>query len=135
MNTIYESMHRKLMRLLPGLPDIAEHATLKAEGFMDLNVDILNRTDTYTDLALSHYYRHPSGDMIADPDMEIRVWNHGAVEALSFQDSFGYRVVYHDDGNRRLVDPRAKRDLNAFLNTWLSNLLAQGHRIVQKDGA
>jgi len=130
---IYTAMHRKLMRLIPELPQIAEHAKLVAEGYMDLNVDILHRTVSYTDLALSHYYKHPSGDMIADPDMEIRVWAHGAVEALAFQDCFGYKRVYEQDGERTLVYPAVKQSLNSFLNTWLSNLLEQGHCLIEKD--
>ncbi len=56
---LYENMYRKLMQLIPDLPEIQEHAKLKAEGFMDLNVDILHRTASYTDVALSHYYKHP----------------------------------------------------------------------------
>jgi uncharacterized protein YqiB (DUF1249 family) len=127
MSNLHETMYRKLTRLLPNLVDITESATLRAEGFMDLHVDILLRKDTYSDIALSHYHRHPSGDNIADPDMEVRVWNYGAVEALTFQDGFGYRVVYHEEGDRILVDLRAKKDLNSFLNSWLSNLLSQGH--------
>ena len=94
---LYENMHRKLMRIIPNLTDIRESAKLKAEGYMDLNVDVLNRTATYTDIALSHYYRHPTGDMVADPDMEIRVWHYGAIEALAFQDFFGYKRVYPSD--------------------------------------
>lgn len=132
MKNIHETMYRKLTRLLPDLGSIREHATLKAAGFMDLNVDIIRVELRYQDIAFSHYYKHPSGDMIADPDMEIRVWPHGAVEALSYQDTFGYRRVYHTDGDKHLVDTRAKKELNSFLNTWLSNLLQQGHRIVNE---
>ncbi|GMW05877.1 MAG: DUF1249 domain-containing protein [Gammaproteobacteria bacterium] len=130
---IYTVMHRKLIRLIPELPQIAEHAKLVAEGYMDLNVDILRRTEAYTDLALSHYYKHPSGDMIADPDMEIRVWNYGAVEALAFQDIGGYRRVYDDVDGRAVVYPVVKKSLNSFLNLWLGNLIEQGHRMVERD--
>lgn len=133
MKTIYSTMYRKLMRLLPELGQITESAKLKAEGFMDLNVDILRRESTFTDIALSHYYRHPSGDMIPDPDMELRVWNYGAVEALAIQDMAGYTRVYHDRDDRIVVDPVAKKSLNAFLNTWLSNLIEQGHALVEQD--
>lgn len=130
---IYTAMHRKLMRLIPELPQIAEHAKLVAEGYMDLNVDILRRTATYTDLALSHYYKHPSGDMIADPDMEVRVWHFGAVEALTIQDMAGYLRVYGEVDGRKVVYPVVKKSLNAFLNTWLGNLIEQGHRLEEKD--
>ncbi|MCL4781013.1 MAG: DUF1249 domain-containing protein [Gammaproteobacteria bacterium] len=130
---IYTAMHRKLLRLIPNLADIREHAKLKANGYMDLNVDILYKTEKYTRIALSHYYKHPSGDMIADPDMEVRIWNYGAVEALSYQDAFGYRRVYEDAEDGTVVYPVVKKSLNSFLNTWLSNLIEQGHTVVEKD--
>jgi uncharacterized protein YqiB (DUF1249 family) len=71
--------------------------------------------------------------MIADPDMEIRVWHYGAIEALAFQDFFGYKRVYKTDGERTLVYPTIKKSLNGFLNTWLSNIIEQGHTLVEQD--
>jgi hypothetical protein len=130
---LYENMHRKLMALIPDFSAIQEHAKLKADGFMDLNVDVLNRTASYTDVALSHYYKHPSGDMIADPDMEIRVWHYGAVEALASQDCFGYNSVYDERDGRAVVYPAVKKSLNTFLDIWLTNLLDQGHILTEKD--
>jgi len=44
-------------------------------------------------------------------------------EALSYQDQFGYQYVYPEPGK---VDIKAKKDLNAFLNKWLTNLINQG---------
>ena len=106
---------------------------LKADGYMDLNVDILERTNECVLIALSHYYKHDSGDMIADPDMEVKLYpSRGMAEAMTYQDGFGYRQVYHDPdldtGKFRKVDPRAKKELNSFLNQWISNLLQQGHK-------
>lgn len=95
---------------------------------MNLGLDVLDETEEHYHIALSHYYRHPSGDMIADPDTELLVHRKARMaEALTYQDSFGYRVVYHDQKRTR-VDLRAKRELNSFLRDWLSNLLDQGHK-------
>ena len=67
-----------------------------------------------------------SGDMIADPDMEVALYpSRQMAEALSYQDCFGYRQVYPEPGK---INPRAKKELNSFLNQWLSNIIAQGHR-------
>jgi len=134
---IYETIYKKLIRLIPNLDSIAEGnaVTLKADGFMDLHVDVLGRGHTahdgisYTRIALAHYYKHPSGDMIPDPDMEVKVYHDskqraGMAEALTYQDSFGYQEVYPDENH---VRPRLKKELNSFLNQWLSNLLQQGH--------
>lgn len=122
----YETIYQKLEKLLPELQEgKLKSRKLKAGGFMDLNVDVLFPEEDRVVIALSHYYRHDCGDMIADPDMEIAVMpKRKMAEALTYQDAFGYRRVYPEPGK---VDIRAKKDLNEFLNTWLSNLLEQGH--------
>ncbi|MBI1926938.1 DUF1249 domain-containing protein [Candidatus Poribacteria bacterium] len=135
---IYETILKKLYRIIPHLDEIevGNAVTLKADGFMDLHVDILNR-GTYKDMActriaLSHYYRHPSGDMIPDPDMEVAIYPKlRMAEALTYQDSVGLKEVYPDEHH---VRPRLKKELNSFLNQWLSNLLQQGHRLEGEHG-
>jgi hypothetical protein len=128
---LHSRIYKKLRSVVPDLLTIEEHGKSKVPGLMDLNMDVLHRTPSKIVIALSHYYKHPSGDMIADPDMEIAVYpDRDAAEALTYQDTYGYRVVYHD-GNR--VDLRAKKELNAFLHQWLGNLIAQGHRIRPPD--
>ena len=124
---IYENNYKKLLQLLPDLgTEKFESRQLKAEGFMDLNIDLLMCEKHRIVLALSHYYKHPSGDLIADPDMEVAVYpDRQVAEALSYQDMFGYCVVYLEEGK---VDLSAKKELNSFLGQWLSNLKAQGHR-------
>lgn len=124
---IYENNYKKLLHLIPDLETASfEARKLKADGFMDLNIDMLYKEEDRTVIALSHYYKHPSGDMIADPDMEIAVYpERKMVEALSYQDTFGYRRVYPEPGK---VSPSAKKELNSFLGQWLSNLKSQGHR-------
>lgn len=120
-------IYRKLLEVVPELLTIEEHGKSVVAGLMDLNLDVLQRTSSKVVIALSHYYKHPSGDMIADPDMEIAVYpDEQAAEALTYQDTFGYRVVYHGENH---VDVRAKKDLNSFLHQWLRNLIEQGHRI------
>lgn len=123
---IYESLYRKLTRLVGTLPEPDEVVRLKAPGFMDLVVEGLYRgEDGFLHLSLSHYYEQ-NGDLVPDPDMEVRVYpDRGMAEAFSFQDTYGYRAVYPAPG---MVDVAAKEDLNRFLSRWLSNLLEQGHR-------
>ena len=124
---IHETIYNKLTKLIPDLETsrFTKARKLKAPGFMDLNIDVLERSGQHLILALSHYYKHPSGDMIPDPDMEVRInLEHKTAEALSLQDLFGYRMVYPEPGK---VDLRAKKELNQFLSQWLTNLNQQGH--------
>lgn len=94
---------------------------------MDLNIDVIERRSMKLVIALSHYYKHPSGDMIPDPDMTIAVYfATKTAEALTYQDCFGYQQVYRDD--MAVMSPATKNRLNGFLKQWLTNLLEQGHK-------
>lgn len=134
-NKFHQAIYSKLLKVCPDLHTIDSHRKSVVGGaIMDLSLDVLSRSDNKIVIALSHYYKHPSGDMIADPDMEVAVYpKQQTAEALSYQDSYIYRTVYSQD--RIQVDAKAKKDLNDFLYIWLSNLIEQGHRItVDFDG-
>jgi uncharacterized protein YqiB (DUF1249 family) len=129
IEALQKSIYEKLWKVIPDLFEIKSHGkSIIGGGVMDLSLDILSRDDVKLMIALGHYYKHPSGDMVADPDMEIAVYiNQYLAEALSYQDAEIYRVVYSPD--RMHVDVRAKRDLNEFLDEWLSKLIEQKHII------
>jgi len=114
------------MRIAPELVDISEHAVSKVSGLMDLTLDVLEQSNGYRRIALAHYWRHPSGDMIADPDMEIAVFlNDEMAEALTYQDTYLYEVAYPVEGEPPDVTVHGR--LNDFLEHWLDNLREQGH--------
>ncbi len=100
----------------------------RAPGFMDLVVEVLPQDPEPGAMVLSlcHYFEM-NGDLCQDPEMTVRVFSHGMVEALSFQQAIPpiYQEVYPEPGK---VYPRLKRELNSFLSLWLRNLKAQGHR-------
>lgn len=124
---IHTRIFHKLLNVVPDLLTIEEYGKSVVDGYMDLNLDLLDRTPSKIVIALSHYYKHPSGDMIPDPDMVVAVYpDKEQAEALSYQDLYSYREVY---GSTAQADMNAKRSLNDFLNAWLRNLAQQGHRI------
>lgn len=128
--TINERIFRKLEKILGNLEEIPEYQKFRSAGFMDLGVDRLRRDEVSVTIALSHYFKQ-NGDMIPDPDMEVRIYpGIKMAEALTLQDSFNYRQVYPEPGK---VDVKAKKDLNAFLNYWLHNILNQGYEKAQGD--
>ncbi len=130
---LYQQIYKKLLVVVPSLLTIEESGKSVVSGYMDLSLDILKRGSDKNIIALSHYYKHPSGDMVADPDMEVAVYPaRNMAEALSYQDTYGYRTVYTNGGT--MVDVRARRDLNEFLNQWLDNLIQQGHCITADLG-
>lgn len=99
---------------------------------MDLNLDVLERKNSYRRIALSHYWKHESGDLIADPDMEIAVFfDLGLAEALTYQDSYLYEVAYKEQGEP--PDLLIHTKINVFLDEWLGNLLMQGHVLLRRS--
>ena len=126
MNT-KEEIYKRLVRVVPNLYFIKESGKSEAPGFMNFNLDILQRKGDVLRIAISHYYKHQSGDMIPDPDMEILVNRKaGTAEALTYQDTYGYQEVYSEDG---ACNKHLQCSLNEFLLMWLSNLYEQGHKI------
>lgn len=125
------NIYHKLFDVIPDLMTIEQAGRSKVDGYMDLGLDVLQRTPDRLLIALSHYYRHPSGDMIPDPDMEIVVFPKKEVAmALTYQDCFGFRAAY---GSMAESDQCSQRDMNRFLSQWLDNLIEQGHRISQQQ--
>ena len=133
---VHARIYAKLLRLIPDLallrPGMARVS--RSSGWMNLYLDVLaiegepGKT-RWLRLSLAHYYQQ-NGDQVPDPDMELRVsldpsWP--MAEALNItQGGILFRAVYPQPG---LVDVRAKRDLNSFLELWLRNALDQGHSL------
>lgn len=119
-----KSNYNRFKRIVKEPEKLPGYVRLESSGFMPLGIEKLFNEGKKVIMALSHYYKHPSGDMIPDPDMEVRIDHEaGTMEALTFQDFFGYRRVYDQNGN---PDPRTQKELNAFLGDWLRNLEYQG---------
>ncbi len=116
--------YRKLSVLLPSLPAIPVYDKSTVPGLMELHLDRLDNNGGIYTVALSHYYRHPSGDMIPDPDMTMRVdTSTRSIEALTYQDIYRYDQVCIDGE----ADQSIRKSLNHFLSQWLQNCIDQGH--------
>ena len=122
-----KEIYKRLVRVIPDLYTIKESGKSEAPGFMDFNLDILQRKGDVLRIAISHYYKHQSGDMISDPDMEIVVnRKNETAEALTYQDCYRYQEVYSEDGS---CNQSLKQSLSEFILVWLNNLYEQGHKI------
>ena len=125
---ICEQNYKRLKQLIPDLDTLPSNCYRKSKsnGFMDLSFEILSRGADQFNCAMAHYFEM-NGDLVPDPDMEIRVIpSMKIIEALTYQDQFGFRAAYPEQGK---VDLGAKKELNQFLGQWLKNLIAQGHRL------
>jgi hypothetical protein len=134
----YSSIYKKLQQVIPDLikyVDAGVHTGKSVKdpkgGLMDLHFDYLGKDKKGNYLiALSHYFKQ-NGDLVPDPDMQIRILPEMKVaEAMTYQDQFGHQEIYPDKGDgKEYVDLRRKRELNKFLSQWLSNIIRQGHKI------
>lgn len=107
----------------------------RSGGLMDFNMETIRIEKDHVVIALSHYYEQ-NGDLMADPDMEVRVytdkdWKYA--EALTFQqDSVGaYQQVYKEIHGKQLVNQSLKLSLNRFLLNWLRRIQIQGYEEVE----
>lgn len=138
--TTKEKNYEKLIGIFPDLENWSrdtwtnegEFAVKFSSGggaMMDLNLDLLNWEESSMRIALSHYYRHSSGDMIPDPDMEVEVnLAEKTASALTYQDMFGYQSVEHDEVNSEMLGMQ----LDSFLGDWLNNIQAMDYELVQE---
>ena len=121
---IYERIFERLEKLGIDPRNIPEYAKSKSGGYMDLNLDRLYVESDHTIIALSHYSEQ-EGDLVPDPDMQVRIYpDTKMAEALTYQDTYTYTEVYPGGDT---IDTKAKKDLNQFLFTWLTNCINQGH--------
>lgn len=141
-NHPFDTIYKKILKIIPGLIEHIKEGKIAGKsdkdpegGLMPLNFDFLYY-DKNGDpvIALSHYFKQ-NGDMIADPDMQIRLMpGKEMAEAMTYQDQFGYKYVYVEKEGRTFVNARQRKDLNTFLNQWLTNLIHQGHTIDLASG-
>ena len=118
---VTKQIYTRLLHVIPNLRNIGTYAKLSAPGFMDLHVDILNKNSNVWRISLAHNYK-AGGDVIADPDMEVIVdFDNKTAQAETYQDTYVYREA---------SDERSRQELNGFLLLWLSNLIEQGHKMV-----
>lgn len=118
MRDIYRNIYDKLGKV--GVFSVNQYAVIENPPYLPLCIDRVS-SDVY---ALSH---NPviDGVVVADPDMEIRVFHQNrTAEPLSFQDRSVRRVVYPEPGR---VDLKAKNELADYLDRWLSDLLSRGY--------
>lgn len=138
--TLAERNYKKLLKVIPCLTDINTYSLdsygkSQSSGFMDFNLDFINITDSYIDIAISHYFRQ-NADSIPDPDMIVRVYiDLELVFPLTYQDQFGYNVKL------LLVDHKDQRDgifivskkLYAGLVTFYGGLKKGGDQFKHKN--
>ena len=109
--------------------EVGSSQTSKACSSMDLHLDILSEEQDEQRqariISLTHYYKQ-NGDLVPDPDMEIRVYSRDKMaEALTFQNLFIYQEVYPTSTTINIC---LRTQLNSLLKYWLNNCIQDGHQ-------
>ena len=131
---MYERIYQKLSKIID-LDKLRLKGALKyiSKGFMDLNLDFLFAGENGSfRIAMAHNFVQ-NGDLMTDPDMEIRILpSMRMAEALTFQQDFLgiYQQVYTEKNGQTSVSQTTKKQLNAFLNQWLSNIQSQNYKLI-----
>jgi hypothetical protein len=126
--SIQNKIFNQLLSIIPDLQtrNKAGKSKLESQSMMDLNLDILYREDSTMMIALSHYYKHDSGDLISDPDVVLLVnFDNKTATARTFQDIFGYQ----DAMSGGVVNVKLEQSLNEFAVMWNENNISYGHQI------
>jgi len=104
-----------------------DYIKIKSSGFIDFNIDRLSNKR----IALSHYYEHESGDMIADPYIVIGIDIEKKIAyPISYKDSFSHESAYELDDEGKIVGiyPEVQKELEEFFDFWIKNLKKQRSR-------
>jgi len=137
MKMVQETNYDKMEKLgiIQAVHDLADsendsYARFQAEGYMDLIVEVIGKKNDKVLVSMAHYYQQ-NGDSVPDPEMEILVdFKYRMAHAISFSNAFGMvRSEFQEGDGGVLIDPRAKKENDAFLGKWLSNLKQQGFKL------
>ena len=92
---------------------------LASTGFMDLTVEIWQEGKN-TVVSMCHYGEQ-NGDLMKDPDVLFKVEQ----EIITYREMQNDYVAMYSEDHAEIKD---------FVeNTWVSNLMMQGHKVIKKE--
>lgn len=129
--SMYESNYLRLLNLIPELERIDGCYRSRVAGECDLHLEILQRERYTLTMSMTYYFNNET-EIVADPDMLVRVYFDGQLaEAMSLGKDHRhvqFRRLFRAHGNE--LGRRWTRNL--ILNKWLEYLLDQGHLILEQ---
>ena len=127
--------YKSLAPFIEAINNSDRYRHFKAEGFMDLVVENLERVEWFLgdrmDVYSISHYGEQNGDLMADPDMEIGIISDGEkmrVIPLTFRNDYMgiYQQVFHNTPDGWAYSRQLLIDLDTFLWEWFKNIEAQG---------
>jgi len=129
--SMYESNYLRLLNLIPELERLDGCYRSRVAGDCDLHLEILQRERYTLTMSMTYYFSNET-EIVADPDMLVRVYFDGQLaEAMSLGKD--HRHVVFRRLFRAHADELGRRwTRNVILNKWLEYLLDQGHLILEQ---
>lgn len=120
-NRIFE----KLVRFVPDLRTFQQGIKFEVEGFFaPICLDVIDSSEGYRCIQLSHCWTDDAGNHIPDPDIVISLYpDWELAEARIHKDNFSIEVAYPVRGGP--VDMEVHQTINTFLERWLDALLSK----------
>ncbi len=129
--SVYESNFLRLLNLIPELERLDGCYRSRVAGDCDLHLEILQRERYTLTMSMTYYFSNET-EIVADPDMLLRIYFDGQLaEAMSLGKDHRhveFRRLFRAHGNE--LGRRWTR--NIILNKWLEYLLDQGHLILEQ---
>lgn len=131
---VFQQIYSQLDTL--GVIDLAQRGKQNAKTknifTRHVSYDLLYKKDHLVEIAISSYWKHDSGDMMADPDIQIKLdLNQNLAIPTAFQQD-GVPVIgtiyleVYPTGEP--VNKKAQSQVNHFLTVWLQQLIDQKYQ-------
>lgn len=130
--SLYESNYIRLSWLVPQLGAVCEPMTSNIPGDCPLHLTLIERSRYTTTLCLTYVFAD-QGELIADPDLQIRVYHDARLAEVQAC------ARWHRHSVLESIRSQLARDLgdrwlrNVMLNKWLDYCVERGHRFTLAD--
>ena len=127
--TIYESNFLKLVQLMGKFDGPLNALVSSSARDCDLHLQLVKHEPYTTTLTLTYWFAETSGELVADPDLMLRVYHDARlVEAVAGRDQHHHHKLKElAAGPDKELDRRWR--INMMLNKWLDYLLDVGHNL------
>lgn len=124
---LYERNYINVRRLIPTMPPVQARLQSRLPNTLTLHLEVVERFPYTTELALTyHFFR--LGEMVAEPDLRIRVYHDARqAEVLTAHLRRWPESVLLDGCDTPGAQLHGRWRVNRFLYKWLSYCLHQGH--------
>ena len=131
--SLYESNYIRLSWLVPNLTTVNDSLVSRVDGDCPLHLSVVERSRYTTTVSLTYLFED-QGTVVADPDLQIRVYHDARLAEVQSC------ARWHRHSMLEEIRSQFARDLgdrwlrNVMLNKWLDYCVERGHTFAQTAG-